>query len=723
MEEQMKIIISATDNASSTFRSVENAVDDLGDSLGLVGDEGTQDMDELGNGADQAEDDVRKLGDEADKTGDEVEDLGNKSKSSGATMQMAFQNIADGVMRAKEGVVELGRNLMETLDLAGQQQQQETFLKMNIGAEGAAKQMKIINDLVADLPGDDVAIGGLLSQAAAKNAGITADELKRMGVNAADYFAAMSNYGKSSAEAQQDLTNYILTGNTAELERSPILQGHIDKLKEATTVEERNKALQEAMNEEGWSGISQQDTYNNKLETFVAMLDRGKRQMGEMFLDAAGGAMDFIGKLDEATGGVLGIGIAAGSVTAGPLIDMFTGVGQVATGVKALRDTYKDLALMETIANAIEGEGAIAHIASALGITTEAAAAEGATVAFGGLAIAEGAALWPILAIIGAIIALGIAVYELGKYFGWWTDVGSMLDAIWAGLNRLWSAFISHPDVQGFIAAMIPVWNWLQYTIASVIKWVQSFFQNTSGEKFDFVRALIDTVGLAWKAMTTPIRLVITVVKLVLKAIQNWYLTTLARVNMVKELFRRLPGQIRGAISSLVSIITAPFRNAYNRITGTVGSIKSAISGITHVNIGSLTSKLTQPVTNAYNNIAKTVSNIINKIKSIPHNIPGIGGAFGFDYEGMLAELTSGSSSKIYTKSDESLTLDHNINFSFDFTNLPEGTSEETLVAMLRSAITDRSVINSLVNSPDFQSLDGKVKDRIMLKNGRARGV
>ena len=44
-------------------------------------------------------------------------------------------------------------------------------------------------------------------------------------------------------------------------------------------------------------------------------------------------------------------------------------------------------------------------------------------------------------------------------------------------------------------------------------------------------------------------------------------------------------------------------------------------------------------------------------------------------------------------------------------------------MAMLRSAITDRSVINSLVNSPDFQSLDGKVKDRIMLKSNRARGV
>ena len=276
--------------------------------------------------------------------------------------------------------------------------------------------------------------------------------------------------------------------------------------------------------------------------------------------------------------------------------------------------------------------------------------------------------------------------------------------------------------MQGFIAAMIPVWNWLQYTIASVIKWVQSFFQNNSGQKFDFVRALIDAVGVAWKALTTPIRSVILIVKLVLKAIQNWYLTTLARVNMVKELFRRLPGLIRGAISSLVGILTAPFRTAYSNITGTVNSIKRTIQGITGVNIGSLTNKITQPVTNAYNRIAKTVSNIINKIKSIPSNIPGIGGAFGFDYEGMMEELQSKNKTATYS-SDENLTLDHNINFTFDFNNLPDGTSEETLVAMLRSAITDRSVINSLVNSPDFQALDGKVKDRLVLKGNRARGV
>jgi len=298
-----------------------------------------------------------------------------------------------------------------------------------------------------------------------------------------------------------------------------------------------------------------------------------------------------------------------------------------------------------------------------------------------------------------------------------------MIDAIWAGIQRLWSAFINHPDVQGFLSALTDAWEWLVPAVTGVVNSVLKFFGVSSSSNFDPVRALIDGVSKAWDQMTFPIRLVITVVKLVLKAIQKWYLTTLARVNMVKEIFRRLPNQIRSAISSLVSIITKPFKDAYSKITGTVSSIKSTISGITHVNIGSLTNKITQPVTNAYNKIVKTVSNIIKKIKSIPSNIPGIGGALGFDYEGMLEELNKSKSANVYTSSNESLTLDHNINFKFDFTNLPEGTSEENLVAMLQSAITDRSVISSLVNSPDFQSLDGKVKERLVLKGNRARGV
>lgn len=672
-QEIMDIVLKATDNASPTFEAVQNAAEDLGQSLDNVGDEATDDMRQLEDGADQAEDDVRKLGDEAQKTKEEVDDLGDKSKSSGATMQMAFQNIADGVMRAKEGVVELGRNLMETLDLAGQQQQQETFLKMNIGAEGAAKQMKIINDLVADLPGDDVAIGGLLSQAAAKNAGITADELKRMGVNAADYFAAMSNYGKSSAEAQQDLTNYILTGNTAELERSPILQAHIDKLKEATTVEERNKALQEAMNEEGWSGISQQDTYNNKLETFVAMLDRGKRQMGELFLGAASGAMDFISQLDSATGGILGMGIAIGTVAGGPMIDLVTGVGQMATGLKALQAAFEGTA----IATAIAEQG------------------------FWGAAAAELAALWPILAIIAAVVALSVAVYEVGKYFGWWTDVGTMLEAINAGVQRLWSAFINHPDVQGFIQGVSDAWAALQPFLTTVIDLVLKFFEVDNKSDFDLVRTLIDTISKAWDAMTLPIKTVIQVIKTLWNAFSTMYTKCKEALDNAKKAFDK-------------------FKEKVDKI---IKKVKDKVESITNIDISEIVDKIVQPFKDAYEGVKKQVEKIKEKAKEVPSNVGRGGlGVLGAFFGGEDLEFYGGSDLTSYSTEKLSVDMNQNINLSLDLRNVPSGLDERQLAGLINETLDSKEFINRLVNNPDFQSLDSKVKQRIVLKSNRANG-
>jgi hypothetical protein len=317
-----------------------------------------------------------------------------------------------------------------------------------------------------------------------------------------------------------------------------------------------------------------------------------------------------------------------------------------------------------------------------------------------------------------------LLIYEIGKAFGWWTDVSSMVDAIWAGVQRLWSAFINHPDVQGFLSALTAAWNWLVPAVTGVVNAVLRFFGVTSSSNFDFVRTLIDALGVAWQALTLPIRTVINVIKTLWTTMKTVYNNIRTTVNNIKRLFSNLPGAIRGAISSLVGILTAPFRAGYNGIKGIVNSIKSAAQSITHINIGGVTSKLTAPFQKAYSNIVnwakKTYQDAQNWYNSIKPKSSG--GAYGFDYEGMLAEINSRNNTT-YTSSESSLSLDHNINFKFDFTNLPEGTSEENLVAMLQSAITDRSVINSLVNSPDFQSLDGKVKERLVLKGNRARGV
>lgn len=509
----------------------------------------------------------------------EVDDEPIKPKFDDSSAQLGIQNIKEGFQSLKQGASEVGQVLTDALESAGKQETNFQFLKGALNNDEALAQEKMndIKKIVQRLPGDDTAVQGLLSQAIAKDADLTKDSLADIGTAYADYASAMSFYGKSGIEAQQDMTNYILAGNTAELERSPILSSHIDKLKEANTIQERSEALQEALNEEHWGGMSQQDTYNNKLETFNGMLERGKYTLGGMFQEGAKSAMDLALKLDDATGGLLGMGLAAVSF-ASPLSDMVVGAGQAAMGIQSLRDVYKDLTVMETIANAIEGEGAIAHMASALGITTEAAAADGAAVSFGGLAIAEGAALWPILAIIGALALLGVAVYEVGKYFGWWTDVGSMIDAISAGLQRLWSAFINNPDVQSFIQGIKDAWNGVVAALGPVISQVMSFFGISQGGEFDIVRALIMGIGAAWRNIKPAIMLIIQTITFFVGYVSNGIARAKQIIQTLQAKWTAVKNAISGAASGIKNALTSPFQQAWGVVKPIYDKFETAIN-------------------------------------------------------------------------------------------------------------------------------------------------
>lgn len=253
------------------------------------------------------------------------------------TAMMGIDQMSQGFDRLKQGASELKTQMGEVLEASGRMENTETFLSMNIGAEQAKKRIEEIRNVTDQLPGDDVTLQNLLSQAVIKDANLGADAMRNLGSAAADYMAGMQNFGKTSLETQQDLMNYILAGNTAEVERSPILQSHIDKLKEATTVQERSKALQEALNAEGWAGIASQDTYNNKLQKFNDMLTRGKMNLGDMFREPTEDAMEFVMQLDVASGGLVGMAVASAQM-AQPLTDSVMGLSQIAMGMNAIKN-------------------------------------------------------------------------------------------------------------------------------------------------------------------------------------------------------------------------------------------------------------------------------------------------------------------------------------------------------------------------------------------------
>ena len=218
-----------------------------------------------------------------------------------------------------------------------------------------------------------------------------------------------------------------------------------------------------------------------------------------------------------------GVGNVISGVMNGPLGGLISLIGSLAaafmigvTGAAALRTFLGFLKLemmldtaatvFNTAAKILNGEASgIAAIGNALLSESFMVSAAAAWAAAAGFL----AAAWPLLVIVGVIALVVAAIYEIGKAFGWWTDVSSMIDAISAGLGRLWNAFINHPDVQAVISAISNAWNSLMSSIQGAGQAIMEFFGISTGGDFDIVSALIHAIGDAWNAIREPIIAVI----------------------------------------------------------------------------------------------------------------------------------------------------------------------------------------------------------------------
>ena len=459
---------------------------------------------------------------------DELDDTQIDVDVNNISAMQSLEQIGQGFDRLKQGASEVGQQMGTLLESSGRMEQTETFLSMNLGAGTAKKKLQEIRSVTDQLPGDDVTLQNLLSQAALKDANMTTEAFTQMGSAAADYMAAMQNFGKTSTETQQDLMNYILAGNTAEIERSPILQAHVDKLKEGTTVQERAKLLQEALTAEGWAGIASQDIYNNKFQQFNDMIERGKMNLGGMFQEGAKGAMDWIMKLDESTNGIVGMGIALAGF-ASPLTDTVMGLGQMAVGFKALKDLemikwLKDLEIMTKLSAAADWllAGAQAVLNAVMSVN-------------------------PIVLVVLALVALAAAL-------------------IWAYYNVDWFREM----VDNAFASIVQFGQYIYSLIAPAIQWLANAFQQFTSQlglnTNDWVQAIL---GFILFIPTLPIRVGV--------ALAN----TLARAlgfkgNFVQSMISAASSAVTGFVSYITQI-PGIVLGEFNRVLGMVNDFINSL--------------------------------------------------------------------------------------------------------------------------------------------------
>ena len=274
--------------------------------------------------------------DELQKAKSEVEELDNTE----IDLQLSVQNFSQGISQTKQGISELKQNMDEVAQAGMQSEQNKAFLELNeakLNGKDAVQVYEDISKIVKDMPGDDNTMRSVLSTAQALGNNLSTEEMKAAATTMSDYMSGSATMGKQALESQQDIMKYLLDGNTAELERGSIVSSQVDKLKDATTFQERQAAMQEVLNELGYGGIGNMDTMLNKQAEWDGMIFNSQDALSSMWLGAEKGAMDYILTLDEASNGLVGMGIVAGQMVTGPFVEIMGGIAQIGMGFQNLK--------------------------------------------------------------------------------------------------------------------------------------------------------------------------------------------------------------------------------------------------------------------------------------------------------------------------------------------------------------------------------------------------
>lgn len=106
----------------------------------------------------------------------------------------------------------------------------------------------------------------------------------------------------------------------------------------------------------------------------------------------------------------------------------------------------------------------------------------------------------PYFLLAAAIIGIVVIIYEVGRAFGWWNSIMDAGKAVWAGLQRLWSAFINNPMMINFINQIKISWMALLYAISPITNafgmlWNALFPKTGSAGNYDFVASIINFFG------------------------------------------------------------------------------------------------------------------------------------------------------------------------------------------------------------------------------------
>ena len=674
MEEEMEIILRAVDNISDTFQSIASSVSSLGDTISDVVDGASNEFEGITDNVTDFHESVENIDDStlqelADALGMDTDrvkelldagaDIGSMSSQFGEVGDAA-EETGDKVEKAKEKVEEFGSagdvagselllnfvsNLSDTMeslaDRAGNVQ--DSLSRMGTVADGLGINVDSLKTAISDLAEETGRSGGTIRESFINmmSAGVTDIEDMQAtfaGASAQSYLLGtdvsaladkFTSMAMKSKVAEKSLKGTGITveelGETLGLQNATIDEVNEKWAELDTSQRAAALGLAASMNE----GKDANDEYKNSWQGLQDQIKLAEGKIMTMagnillpvFVPAMQKASDILSELGSALDGVMK-GPFGGLISI--LVSAAASFGLVYGGIMYVKDALAFLKIeslitggyqaLLTLQNLLLGE---TSLAAALGLAAEGEAASLASIEFMGLSLAELAALWPLALIVAAIVALIAIIYEVGKAFGWWTDVNTMLEAIGAGLQKLWDAFINHPDVQAAIAAisgaLSTLWSWIQQAGQAILE----FFGVTTGGDFDIVQAIIDSVGEAWDRFKEKIMMVVEVATILWNTI-NWVFTTIWSI--VGPIIMQIVGLVQGLIGAFDQFKSGQM-NLPQLIMTVLSLLANTYMSIFNYIVGLVKSFASKMVNKAIAMAREFVTNIINWIRQLPGRV------------------------------------------------------------------------------------------------------
>ena len=641
MSELLEIIIQAVDNASDAFESIKDSVQETDEAIqnsfdgsdfegmNAALDEANAEverlteelagiyMGDIEGDAEAVEDALAAAQDEAAKLKDEIENTKDQTSETNSEME-GLEGILGGIA-GMEVFTQLSDALMDMANKAGTVQ--DSWTRMGLAAEGAGIDVGSMKGAVTSLASETGRAGGQIRESfiAMTSAGIsdmsTMQTLFKgasaqafiLGTDVETLANKFSGMAMKSSIAERTLKGTGITVN--ELGQALGMQGatieEINAKWETLSVDQRAAALGMAasMNE----GKDANEEYKNSWEGLQAQIDiaKGKLEVlvGKVLLPVLVPAMEVASRV------LSWLGDTISAVMDGPLGGLISVIGTVAAVIMLAIPAYMALSTAFTLLT--------------------------------GPALAAAASLWAAVAPLLPFIAIGAAIvfiiYEIGKAFGWWTDIGSMIDAVWAGIQRLWSAFVNHPDVQAAIqavsSALQTLWGYIQQAGQAIME----FFGIATGGEFDVVRAIIDGVGAAWEIFSGHLTAVVTVFTILISIFQAvgeaiggfWNDTLLPFGEWLSGVFApvwQLVADLLNAIEPFVSNLTNAFTLFANGQMSLPGLVWTVLTTLLNAYVTIFSLIMSRVTAWGISLLAKGVSvasNFVNNIVNWLRQLPG----------------------------------------------------------------------------------------------------